>query len=64
MRNWTDGELDCLYEIASVKPGWLSKLQTNMNVLEEDMHYLEWRDEAEAPLKEKLQEWEDSLDHE
>lgn len=64
MRNWTDAELDCLYEIASVKPGWLSKLQTNMNVSEDDTRYLEWHDEAEAPVKEKLHEWENSLDHE
>jgi hypothetical protein len=64
MRNWTDSQLDSLYEIASEKPGWLSKLQTNMNVSDDDASYLIWRDENDAVVKEKLREWEDSFDRE
>lgn len=57
MRNWTDSQLDSLYEIAVEKPGWLSKLQENMNVSEEDAKYLIWRDDNDAPVK----EWEDEI---
>jgi hypothetical protein len=55
MRNWTEGQLECLYEIASRNPGWLSKLQTNMNVSEEDVRYLEWLDERMSEMAKKVE---------
>lgn len=54
MRNWTDSELESLYEIASEKPGWLSKLQTRMNVSEEDARYLEWLDDRMCDMAKKV----------
>lgn len=55
---------DTLYDIASVKPGWLSKIETNINVSKEDIAYLEWRDDCDRPIKEKLREWESYFDAE
>lgn len=58
MRNWTDSELESLYEIAVEKPGWLSKLQTNMNVSEDDTRYLEWLDDRMQDMAKKVSELE------
>lgn len=55
MRNWTDSELESLYEIASVKNGWLSKLQQNMNVSAEDTRYLEWLDDRMTAMAQKVE---------
>ena len=67
MRNWTDGQLESLYEIASEKPGWLSKLQTNMNVSDEDTRYLEWLDDRMQDMAKKVKkiepESEESVAH-
>jgi len=56
MRNWPDSELERIYEIAIEKPGWLSKLQTNMNVSEEDSRYLEWLDDQRREMTKKINE--------
>ena len=35
-----------------------------MNVSKEDVDYLVWRDENDAPVKAALQEWEEAFDRE
>lgn len=61
MRNWTDGELVSLYEIAGGKHGWLSKLQQNMKVSDEDAAYLVWFDEHERETQDKIKAWEEEI---
>lgn len=51
--------LDTLYRIASEKPGWLSKLQTNCGITEEDTRYLEWLDDQEQDTHEIVYETEE-----
>src|ERR1700722_19160499 len=64
MRNWTDGELDSLYEISGARPGWLSKLKTNMNISDDDETYLIWLDDAQADTQKKLKTWEAQIERE
>lgn len=58
MRNWSDSELESLYEVAGGKHGWLSRLQQNMKVSDEDAAYLCWFDEHERLTQTKIAAWE------
>lgn len=62
MRNWTDLELESLYEIASGKLGWLSRLQENMKVSDEDIPYLRWLDDLECETRKKLKAWDEEIE--
>lgn len=54
----TDKELDELYDRASPHPGWLSYLLDAKAIDDSEAEYLIWRDECDAPVKQKLRIWE------
>lgn len=62
MRNWTDAELESLYEIVAGEPGWLSRLQKHMKISVEDEAYLHWFDEYERDTQDKLAIWQGEID--
>lgn len=49
--------LDRIYEAGSEKPGWFSKCAENLKLSTEDLAYLEWRDETDSAVREKLKAW-------
>lgn len=58
----SDRELDELYDRASVAPGWLSYLLDAKAIDDKEAEYLIWRDECDAPVKQKIRIWEAQIE--
>lgn len=56
-----ESTLCTLYEIASRKPGWLSKIQTVCDLSQDEIDFLCWLDEEETKMNKKVREMEAQL---
>lgn len=50
----TEPTLCTLYEVASRKPGWLSKIQSICSLTDEQVNFLEWLDGEEHKMNKRL----------